>query len=593
MRTLRSFRYLIAATVLSLLALSTPPTFAAQSDSSGTEFWLMFNGNLAGGGEVVNLFITGGVNTTGTVEIPGLGFSAPFSVTAGNVTTITLPLSVRMESSDSIENKGVHVTAQSEVTVYGLNRRTSTTDAFLGLPVDILGLEYITQGYANVNIVNGTQFGLVAAQDATTVTITPKVTTGIRTANVPYNIVLNRGQSYQLRNTNFAPADLSGSLVTSDKPIAVFGSHQCANIPNGNTVACDHLVEQMTPTSTWGKSFVTLPLATRLNGDTFRIMASDNATQVFVDGVLQTTLSRGQFLERIITAPSVITADKPIHVSQYSNGTSFDGVTSDPFQLTIPPSEQFLAAYTITTPASGFSINFVNVIARTTAVGAVLRNGVAIPAADFQPIGSSGFSGAKVPVALGSHTFTGPTPFGLMSYGFDQADSYGYPGGLALGQVAELTQLTLAPSTATHTINTNQCVTATARDQNSLPLAGIRVDFVVTGVNPNSGFGFTSVGGTVDHCYTGANLGGDTISASVGTISANATKTWIPGQQTVVCRVDTDTDVDQLDLALISRARGQTAQPGDTRDADRNGVINPIDVKLCIKQCTRPNCAVQ
>lgn len=62
---------------------------------------------------------------------------------------------------------------------------------------------------------------------------------------------------------------------------------------------------------------------------------------------------------------------------------------------------------------------------------------------------------------------------------------------------------------------------------------------------------------------------------------------------TAACKVDTDDDVDKLDLALISKARGKTAQPGDPRDADRNGVINTIDVKLCTKQCTRPNCATQ
>jgi len=60
-----------------------------------------------------------------------------------------------------------------------------------------------------------------------------------------------------------------------------------------------------------------------------------------------------------------------------------------------------------------------------------------------------------------------------------------------------------------------------------------------------------------------------------------------------MCDVDIDGDIDQNDLSLISRARGQTALPGDLRDADGNGLITPNDVKVCIPQCTRPNCAVQ
>jgi len=60
-----------------------------------------------------------------------------------------------------------------------------------------------------------------------------------------------------------------------------------------------------------------------------------------------------------------------------------------------------------------------------------------------------------------------------------------------------------------------------------------------------------------------------------------------------VCDVDKDGDIDQYDLSLISRARGQAALPGDLRDSDGNGLITPNDVKACIPACTRPNCAVQ
>jgi hypothetical protein len=37
--------------------------------------------------------------------------------------------------------------------------------------------------------------------------------------------------------------------------------------------ACDHLVEQLPPVNQWGRQFVTMPLATRSGGDTFRILA--------------------------------------------------------------------------------------------------------------------------------------------------------------------------------------------------------------------------------------------------------------------------------------------------------------------------------
>lgn len=60
------------------------------------------------------------------------------------------------------------------------------------------------------------------------------------------------------------------------------------------------------------------------------------------------------------------------------------------------------------------------------------------------------------------------------------------------------------------------------------------------------------------------------------------------------CDADQDGDIDQSDLALISKARGQRATgTADPRDSDNDGLITPNDVKRCIPLCTRANCAIQ
>lgn len=560
----------------------------ALPDSKGTDFWLMFTGNYSS--PTATLFITGDAATTGTVEIPGLSFSAPYSVTPGTVTSVVLPSSVAVSATDTVGNKGVHVTAADEVTVYGLNQVRATTDAFLGLPTDILGTEYINQGYQNVNVVNGTQFGIVASEDGTSVTITPTVNAGARSVGVPYTISMNQGQTYQLRSTLSAPADLSGSTIESNKPIAVFGGHRCANIPQG-FIACDYIVEQLPPTGTWGQSFVTMPLATRTGGDTFRVLAAQDVTTVSIDGSVIATLDRGGIYETILTNPATITADQPVLVTQYSNSSTFDGVTSDPFEVVIPPFEQFLASYTITTPATGFITNFVNVVAPNAAAGTIMLDGVVIPAANFTPIGSSGFSGTQEPITLGNHTLSGPIPFGITIYGFASYDSYGYPGGLALAEVAKLTDLTLSPKMATNPVNTEHCVTATTIDQNNSPLPGIRVDFDVTGENPNSGFAFTDISGHAAYCYTGTNVGTDAITALVGGLSDTATKEWTSVAVTR-CDIDNNGIIDRGDISLIMAARNTPASGAeDPRDADGNGTIDANDARQCVLQCTNARCA--
>jgi len=572
-----------------LLLISQPALSVPQSDSKGTDFWLMFNANL--GTSTLNLFIAGDTATTGNVDIPGLAFSAPFAVTPGVVTTVLLPSSTAVTTLGVVGNKGIHVTAKDEVSVYGLNQVSATTDAYLGLPTDILGTEYIVQGYENVDVLNASQFGVVAAVDNTVVTIRPSTATSDgKPAGVPFNVTMNQGQTYQLRTTASGGADLSGSIVTSDKPVAVFGGHQCANIPRGH-IACDHIVEQMTPTSTWGQSFVTLPLATRTGGDTFRVQASNDVTTVSIDGAVVATLSRGQSYETILVYASTITSDKPVSVTQYSNSSSYDSVTSDPFEVIVPPSEQYLAGYVVTTPATGFITNFINVVAPDAAVGSITLDGAAIPVSDFSPIGSSGFSGAKVPVALGSHALSGPLPFGITMYGFASYDSYGYPGGLALAAVAELTDLVLTPETATNLVNTEHCVVANTSDQNSDPLPGIRVDFEVSGANTASGFEFTNASGDAQFCYTGVNVGTDTIVASVGKLTDTASKIWTE-VAVVRCDVDGNGQVDTLDIRAIMARRNQPATgPDDPADADGNGIIDANDARQCVLQCTFDRCA--
>ncbi len=518
---------MLAATIATIGAgmLGAAPASAAP-DNLGTEFWLGFPGNFSGGSEKT-LFITGPEAASGNVEIPGLAFSQAFTVTPGTVTSVPLPADADLQVQEGIEAKGIHVTADREVTVYGLNRQSATTDAYLGLPIDVLGTDNIVLGIGT-GLGGTSEFAVAASQDATTVTITPTVDGfGGRTAGVPYNISLNRGDAYQLRALT-AQTDLSGTTVTSDKPISLYGGHQCANIPDQNFFACDHIVEQMPPTSTWGRSFGTVPLKTRTGGDTFRMVASEDGTDVQVNGATVATLNRGQVHQQIIDGNSTITSNKPILVGQYSNSTTFDNApNADPFEMLIPPLEQFLAGYTVSTPASGFTTNVINVVAPDAAIGSVAVDGAAVPASDFSPIGSTGFSGAQVDVALGAHNVTGTQPFGVFSYGFGSFDSYGYAGGQSFAAIASVVSISVEPPTARHLVNTEQCVTATPKDANGVGVPGVRVDFEVTGANPGSGFTVADAAGKARFCYTGKNLGEDTITASVGQLKGQAKKTWL------------------------------------------------------------------
>ncbi|MEZ6092322.1 MAG: putative Ig domain-containing protein [Pirellulaceae bacterium] len=291
--------------------------------NQGTDFWLAFMQNDRFTANKL-LFISAQQGSSGNVSIPGLQFSEDFMVAPGEVTTITLPDSVAVQTNDDVAQLGVHVTSELPVSVSGLNQQQFTTDGFLGLATPVVGREYLIVSSPN-GLVNGTHFAVVATADGTDVTIVPSVTTAGRSADTPYTITLNQGDVYYLQNS-VNNADLTGSSISASAPISVFSGHECGNIPL-NTGACDHMVEQLTPVETWGTAFATAPLATRLNGDTFRVLASTDDTDITINGEFVATLNRGEFHEAILTQPSAIIGTKPILTVQYSNGQEFDGVT--------------------------------------------------------------------------------------------------------------------------------------------------------------------------------------------------------------------------------------------------------------------------
>ncbi|MDH5603507.1 MAG: HYR domain-containing protein, partial [Cyclobacteriaceae bacterium] len=512
------------------LCFLTAFTHAQKPDSKGREFWLAFPANL--GIANLTLFISSETITNGNVSIPGISFNQTFSVSPGVITSITLPSSIAISTSNVIENKGIYITANDEITIYGLNRLPYTTDAYLALPVDILGTQYLSIGYKG-GFNGGEYFSIVATQNNTTVTIIPKISTSGKTAGIPYSINLNQGQTYQLKAFG---GDLSGSIISSTAPIAVLGGNVCANVPI-NSTACDHLIEQLTPIDSWGKSFVTVPLKSR-RGDTFRILASENNTTLTIDHNSPVLLNKGQYYETILYNAAVINADKPLLVTQYSNGSSFDGVNADPFMMLIPPYEQYEGKYTVTTPASGFSRNYINLVSPSTGIGSITINSNPISSSQFTRIGNTDLYSAQIDINSGTYQLNGTQPFGAFVYGFDNYDSYGYPGGTSLAPIASISSLEVIAESNTTSEGNQYCINATVLDQFNEPLEGIRVDMNISGANNLIAFGNTDANGRVTICYTPLIVGTDNLLITAGSLSQ-----VLQNEVTSICLEDKESPV--------------------------------------------------
>jgi len=498
----------------SLIAVGSATASGASLDSRGTDFWLAFPQNYTGNAAQFSIFLSADEPTDVEISIPGLSFLDSVPVPAGETIKYLLPRDVEVRLYDNVSENGVNISSPVEVTVYGLNRQQYSTDAYLGLPSDVLGTRYFAMGW-NGSLNGESQYLVTATEDNTSVQIIPSIYD-----NCPFDseITLNKGQTFMHKSC--ADGDITGTEFIASAPVSVISGHECANIPTSITLYCDHILEQVPPTTAWGTQFLVTPLAERRNGDTFRFLASEDNTQIRINGTLSGTLAKGEFSEQLLETASFIEADKPILVAQYSNGTTFDSVVSDPFIMLVPPYEQFLDRYTFAAPTEGFRSNYVNVIVKSNQASRLLLDDKAITPDLFSPISNTDYVYAQVPLEPGSHSLSGAVA-GIFVYGYDRDDSYGYPGGLSLSEVASVENVQLFDE---YRLKEDEaCFSARVSDLQNRGLPDVRVDFLIELIE---GSDRSDEDGVAEFCVSaGDNPGEFNVRASVGQLTAEGSVT--------------------------------------------------------------------
>lgn len=439
---------LISAIVLFTFELSAQIPAQSNSDtlenirqrlkmfnSEGTEFWLCFQRNFKDSKTKtpqtqlhLEFFLTSEKDALVKIEIAGIGYRETVKIKAGTIQNVKIPETAQVRSDEVIEQLGIYISSNNPISVYGLNRRFQTTDTYLGLPLHVLGTEYRAIGY---DVSDGlmSHFAVVATENGTQVTITPSTNTNTKPAGIPFTISLKRGEVFQVsaRNERTGPSDITGTLITSNKKIAVFSGHQCAYVPS-NILACNHLVEQIPPLPSWGKHYYLGMLKPRSNY-TFRVLAHEPDTRVFLDAKLIRILGPGQYWDSTLSKNVQITTNKPILVAQYSQGFKNGDSIGDPMMLLVSPTQQFMNEYRFATPINGQWEHYINIVVPNTGIPSMKLNNMPIDKKLFTQLGISRYSIATVNVPFGSHFISGNLPFGMYSYGFgfgnDAYDAYG------------------------------------------------------------------------------------------------------------------------------------------------------------------------
>jgi len=361
------------------------------------------------------------------------GFSFNGTATRQSTTTVLLPSTLQVQSNTE-RNKGIYIKAEEnkKIVLYGLNYQQFTSDAFLALPCErstVDQYEYYALTYhANIWASN---ILIIACEDNTTIT-TPSIT-----------VTLNKQQTYLISDIR----DLSGTRVVSTKPISFFSGHQCTNIPTGIRY-CDLLTEQVPPTNTWGNLFLGASfLGKSSSGAIYRVLTASDSTTVTVNCTTMaqpttytlSTAGSWQQFHALANSFCSIESNNPVLVMEYAQGFELDNI-GDPLMTMIPPVEQYSSNYVFNVLPE-FATNFITIYV---APDYFQPDRIFVDNSDLLTNSwtavycSSGELCGYITcqnLSTGEHHLyheDTDARVGVSVYGFNRANSYGYPGGLQL-----------------------------------------------------------------------------------------------------------------------------------------------------------------
>ena len=276
-----------------------------------------------------------------------------YLLTPAVINTISITVSVIKPDYIGIDSKGIQIISTVDVAIYAIeeNANRMEINVMQLMPVISSANIFLVQSYETEGS-HKSHLIVIATEESTDVNITLKTASpGIMTySNRTFkdgdvvNITLNQMQTF---HAYLSANDLSGSLIESNKPIAVFSRAECVWIPK-YVGSCSNIYSQMIPVSQWGFEYIVPSIYPgRCH---VRVFALHNDTQISVNAKFDLdsniTLNQGEFWETYLNGsqaqPLVISSDTAISVVLYgaSIGSS-DGYKSNPFMLVVPDIHQY------------------------------------------------------------------------------------------------------------------------------------------------------------------------------------------------------------------------------------------------------------
>jgi hypothetical protein len=394
---------------------------------------------------------------------------ATFLLAPLSSTSFSLQNNFVQTESSMFRTGGTH-RIQSDVPVVAYHHAPEAyargNDSSMLLPESALRNDYVVTSYKpnfNPTGTDGqpTYFEIVAIQNFTTVEWFPPVATAGNGLPVPAVPAGGRGE---LKMNRFDTAriaasvsasdvpqdrDVSGTVITADKPIWVTAGSRCSRVPHRNpddypTGYCDPLQELMIPLAYWGSTYVAAHSPDRDSEDHhWRIYAGTDGVTVTpdrddIDGLPVTFEERGDFVDvKVANGVSfVLHSDDGVFMPvQYLQSARYPDAPNpepemfftpkgDPSMYQMIPVEQFLDRYVFAT-ALNFPLNYVQVI-RAAGGPPVTIEGDALSATEipedlYELVGEYEVADYQLE-AEGAYVIYSGEPFGIIQIGYSSGE---------------------------------------------------------------------------------------------------------------------------------------------------------------------------
>lgn len=363
-----------------------------------------------------------------------------------------------------LSSRSFRISSLQPIVVYQFNALKSqySNDASLLLPSASLGQTYRALSWPSgkpISIFNSPidrgYLTILGTKTATTVNVTVSQAVlaggGIPATPKGGTIQVTLGP-YDVLNleTDGMPGDLTGSIVTSSAPVAVFvGTELSGGLttptppfppgdPNQSSCCLDHVEEQLLPVESYGKKFTITRSPPRgssyIEPDYIRFMGVATAAVITTNlppPDASFTLAPGATRDILVTKDFVAEASQPVAIGQVQVSMGYtEDFIGDPSLSVFPAIDQFRKDYLFLVPGS-WNKNYVVIsMPENTAI-----------TIDGTPIGGSctsatigmldgvNWEARRCPLAEGTHAMAGDKPFGIVAYGYGTAGSYAFVGG--------------------------------------------------------------------------------------------------------------------------------------------------------------------